>query len=367
MVAPQLPIRVMVVDDSAFMRYTVTRHLDGDPDITVVGSARDGLEALAKIPALRPDVVTLDVEMPRLDGLATLKRIMAECPTPVVMLSSLTQHGARTTVQALMRGAVDFVAKPAVSGDTEAVMAELIGKVKLAARVGLGARGDSRERPLSPPPVVEPVVAEASMVLDKPGPRPFHLGDPVLVIGASTGGPRALQRVLSDLPGDLPAAVVVVQHMPAGFTRSLAQRLNETCAISVQEAAPGDRLACGLALLAPGDYHLRFEGRHQVVLDQGPRRHHVRPAVDITMESAATQHGAHVVGAVLTGMGSDGTAGCRAIKEAGGRVAAEDESTSVVFGMPRSVIEAGLADHVVPLDEMGALLTSLVTNGRSGV
>jgi two-component system, chemotaxis family, protein-glutamate methylesterase/glutaminase len=360
MASLQSPVRVLVVDDSAFMRFAVTRYLEADPEIAVVGSARDGLDALTKIPALRPDVVTLDVEMPRLDGLATLKRIMAECPLPVVMLSSLTQRGARTTVQALMRGAVDFVTKPAVSGDIESVMEELIGKVKMAAN---GCSVES-QRPVIP---FEPAVVESTTSPDKPGPRPFHLGDPVLVIGASTGGPRAVHRVLSDLAGDLPAAVVVVQHMPAGFTRSLAQRLNETCAISVQEAVPGDRLARGLVLLAPGDYHLRFEGRHQVVLDQGPRRHHVRPAVDVAMESAAKQHGATVVGAILTGMGCDGTAGCRSIKEAGGRIVAEDESTSVVFGMPRSVIEAGLADHVAPLPNIGALLTNLVTNGRSGL
>jgi two-component system chemotaxis response regulator CheB len=354
------PIRVLVVDDSAFMRYAVTRHLEADPDITVVGSARDGLDALAKIPALQPDVVTLDVEMPRLDGLATLKRIMSEHPLPVVMLSSLTQQGARTTVQALVRGAVDFVAKPAVSSDIQSVMDELVGKVKMAA-TGCTVRPQRHAAPVELP------TSETALPPDKPGPRPCRATDPVIVIGASTGGPRALNRVLQDLQGDLPAAVVVVQHMPAGFTRSLAQRLNEICAIAVQEAAPGDRLACGLALIAPGDYHLRFEGRNQVALDQGPRRHHVRPAVDITMESAAKQHGARVVGAVLTGMGCDGTAGCRSIKDAGGRIVAEDESTSVVFGMPRSVIEAGLADHVVPVTEVGALLTRLVTNGNAGV
>ena len=350
------PIRVMVVDDSAFMRYTVAKYLEADPGITVVGSARDGLEALEKIPALRPDVVTLDVEMPRLDGLATLKRIMAECPLPVVMLSSLTQRGARTTVQALMRGAVDFVPKPAVSGDTPAVMEQLIAKVKIAANGCAVARH-------TPAPQLDVVSDEMFVAPDKPGPRPFHIGDPVIVIGSSTGGPRALNRVLTDLPGDLVAAVVVVQHMPAGFTRSLAQRLNETCAITVQEAAAGDRLARSLVLLAPGDFHLRLEGRNQVALDKGPRRHHVRPAVDVAMESAVKCHGPKVLGVVLTGMGSDGTEGCRRIKEAGGQVVVEDESSSVVFGMPRSVVEAGLADYVLPLTEVGAFVTKMVANG----
>lgn len=338
------PIRVLVVDDSAFMRYTVTKHLNTDPEIEVVGQARDGLDALKKIAALRPDVVTLDVEMPRMDGLTALRRIMREHPLPVVMLSSLTQRGAYTTIQALMRGAVDFVPKPMGSVDIGTVADELIAKVKIAARS-------------------QPADADAtapSSPKAKGGPRPFHPGDPLVVIGASTGGPRALQQVLSGLPNDFPAAVTIVQHMPPGFTRSLAQRLNECSSLTVQEAADGDRLAQGLALLAPGDFHLRFRNPHRVALDHGPRRNHVRPAVDVTMESAAEQHGAAVIGVVLTGMGADGREGARRIKAAGGRVIAEHESTSIVYGMPRSVVEAGLADEVVPLPEIAAVIAEWV-------
>ena len=355
------PIRVFVVDDSAFVRYTLTRHLTADAGITVVGSAHDGLDAMDKIPALKPDVVTLDVEMPRLDGLETLKRIMTECPVPVVMLSSLTQRGASTTIKALMRGAVDFVAKPSTSADVRAVMDELIAKVKAAASAQTAVKQQSQQK-AGPAKTEEAERAPAKGTL-----RPYRRGDPLIVIGSSTGGPGALNQVLTDIPGNIPAAITVVQHMPPGFTRSLAQRLNEVCAISVQEAANGDRLAQGLALLAPGDFHMQFEGNNQVVLDQGPRENHVRPAVDVTMRSAAEQHGGCVVGVILTGMGSDGTLGAAEIKRAGGKIVAQDAATCVVYGMPRSVVEAGLADHQVPLTAVGSLLMELVSNGHKRV
>jgi two-component system chemotaxis response regulator CheB len=371
-------VRVLVVDDSAFMRYAVARYLEADPDISVVGSASDGLDALVKIPALRPDVVTLDVEMPRMDGLTALQRIMVECPTPVVMLSSLTQRGAHATIRALMRGAIDFVSKPTTNSDIRTVMEELSAKVKMAADARPGRplggeaweqRGKRAEEQRSKKgfPVASGPLPPCSAAPAKIGPRSFHDGDPLIVIGASTGGPRALHQVLSALPADLPAALVVVQHMPPGFTRSLAQRLNEVSALAVQEAADGDRLARGLVLLAPGDFHLQFRGNKQVVLDQGPRCHHVRPAVDVTMESAAQHYGAAVVGVVLTGMGADGTAGAGYIKAAGGKVIAEHEATSVVYGMPRSVTEAGLADRVVALPDVAATLVGWVHNGHTGI
>ena len=339
------PIRVLVVDDSTFMRHAITKYLQTDPGITVVGAAYDGLDALAKISLLKPDVITLDVEMPRMDGLTTLKRIMAEHPTPVIMLSSLTQRGARPTVQALMRGAVDFIPKPSAGTDIGAIIEELIAKVKAAAGV----------RPVK----LQPQQSTAPPPAAKQMPRPLRKGDPLIVIGASTGGPRALHQVLSGLPADLPAAVMVVQHMPPAFTRSLAQRLNQSILLAVQEAANGDRLAKGLVLLAPGDFHLQANGR-RVVLDQGPPRNHVRPAVDVTMESAAREHGAAVIGVVLTGMGSDGTSGAERIRAAGGRVIAEDESTCVVYGMPRSVVEAGQANQVVPLPKVASALIEML-------
>ncbi len=345
------PIRVFIVDDSAFMRYTINRHLGADPDIIVVGSAENGLEALKKIPSLKPDVVTLDVEMPKLDGLSTLQRLMVDCPTPVVMLSSLTARGARTTIKALMYGAVDFVQKPAGSKETREVMSVLIQKVKAAAGVHAGKIAPARAE-------IAPPSRHAVM-------SPFSVGDPLLVIGASTGGPKALQEVMAHLPADLPAAVLIVQHMPAGFTKSLAQRLNDLSPLTVQEAADGDRLARGLALLAPGDFHMEITSNKRVKLTKDPRRNHVRPAVDITMETAARNFGKSVLGVVLTGMGSDGTDGARLIKQNGGRIVAEDESTSVVYGMPRSVVEAGLADKVVPLPTVAGTIVEVLKNGRA--
>jgi two-component system chemotaxis response regulator CheB len=255
-----------------------------------------------------------------------------------------------------MRGAVDFVPKPAASTDIRHVIEELSVKIRIAAGTKRLPAATMPKPHLTP----EPAVPSAT----KTGLRPFHPGDPVVVIGASTGGPRALQQVLADLPADLPAAVAIVQHMPAGFTRSLAQRLNENSPLTVQEATEGDRLAQGLALLAPGNFHLRFKGNKQVALDQGERRQHVRPAVDVAMESASEQHHQAVLGVILTGMGADGTAGARCIKTAGGQVIAEHESTSLVYGMPRSVIEAGLTDRVVPLTEVASTIVEVLHSGR---
>lgn len=341
-------IRVLIVDDSTFIRYTVAKYLEADLGITVAGEARNGLEALAQTQALKPDVIILDVEMPRMDGLTALERIMAEAPTPIIMLSALTQRGAHTTIQALMRGAFDFVPKPDARIDIRIVIEELKAKIKIAAAM--------------PPAIVRLPKTPSLSSWPKPGPQPFQAGDNLIVIGTSTGGPRALQRLLSDLPANLPAAVVVVQHMPPGFTRSLAQRLNESSALTVQEAVDGDRLARGLVLLAPGDFHVRLKRSH-ILLDNGPRRHYVRPAADVSMESAAQFHRANVIGVVLTGMGNDGTTGARHIKAAGGKIIAEHESTSVIYGMPASVVKAGLADQVVPLPEIGATLMEWIDKG----
>ncbi len=341
------PIRVLVVDDSAFMRHALTQYLSADRGITVVGSAYDGLDALAKMPILKPDVVTLDVEMPRMDGLTALKRIMTECPTPVIMVSSLTQRGARPTIQALMRGAVDFIAKPTAGVSMQATVRELTAKVQAAAGVRLTK-------------LSQPDTPASKSISAKQAPQPFRRGDPLVILGASTGGPRALEALLPALPADFPAAMLMVQHMPPSFTQSLAQRLNERCAVTVREAKDKDRLERGLVLLAPGDYHLQLEGLRRVALDQGPPRNHVRPAVDVTMESAATQYRSNVVGVVLTGMGSDGAVGAGKIRAAGGKVIVEDESTCVVYGMPRSVVEAGQADRVVPLPDIVSALMEML-------
>lgn len=339
--------RVFLVDDSAFLRHVLAKRLEAVADIQVVGSASNGIDALAQIPALKPDVVILDVEMPRMDGLTALERIMQECPTPVVMLSAYTQRGARITIQALIRGAVDFVTKPAGNTDIREVIDELANKIQIAAGSSLPAAGrDLKSR------TTHQAVGT--------GQNPIQQGDPMIVIGASTGGPRALQLILSQLPADLPAAVAVVQHMPIGFTSSLAQRLDESSPLTVKEASKHERLTHGLVLLAPGDHHLVFQRARRATLDNGPKRNHVRPAVDVTMESAVESFGANTIGVVLTGMGSDGTAGAECIKAAGGRVIAEHKSSCVIYGMPRSVVEAGLADDTVPLRRIASKIVKLV-------
>ena len=335
------PIRVMVVDDSAYMRMTITRYLSESPGIRVVGSARDGQEALEIIERLAPDVITLDVEMPRLDGLSTLRRIMADYPRPVIMLSSLTTEGASETIQALTLGAVDFVSKPGNKANVSAVMEEVAEKIRrsVQARIRIA-------------PVPSP---EAMANRSTPGHKPTRSmlrQDRIVVIGSSTGGPRALNLVIPELPGNLPAAVLIVQHMPAGFTHSLADRLDTLSPLKVQEAEPGDRPEVGKILLAPGGFHMTLNEAGEVALNQNPPVHGVRPAIDVTMASVVKYYGAACVGVILTGMGNDGTNGCTLIHNAGGRVIAEAESTCVVYGMPRSVAEARVVDEVVPLHEI---------------
>lgn len=342
------PIKVLVVDDSAFMRYTITQRLALSPEIQVVGTARDGQEALEVIPKLNPDVVTLDVEMPRLDGLSTLREIMADHPRPVIMLSSLTSQGAVETVQALTLGAVDFIAKPSNKANIGAVMDEVVGKIIRAARARVWVVPRNRN--------VEPAQ------LPKGGKtiRKLTAQDRVLVIGSSTGGPRALSTVVPSLPANLQAAVLIVQHMPAGFTRSLAERLDSLSALKIKEAEPGDKLEVGRALVAPGGFHMILDANGEIALNQNPPVHAVRPAIDVTMTSVVQRYGRVTVGVVLTGMGNDGTTGCTLIHSAGGKVISEAESTCVVYGMPRSVYEAGVVDLVVPLTEVAATIQRVI-------
>src|SRR4051812_6431894 len=369
--SPARPLRVLVVDDSVLMRQAVRRLLSADPGLEVVDIARDGLEALAKVEKLKPDVLTMDVEMPHMDGLSALKMPMERYPVPVVMLSSLTAAGAEATVRALALGAVDFMQKPSANhpGGLSALGDELVAKVKHASRARV-------RRPLltTPPrsasnngaataPVVSRLLGQASMPAAPAAAQPGREPDRLLIIGSSTGGPRALAEVVSSLPGDLPCAVVIVQHLPAGFTKSLAERLNQNSALTVSEAKDGDLLSVGHVLVAPGDFHLKIVGR-RVQLDMGPRRHGVRPSVDTTLETAAQSFGQSILTTILTGMGEDGTEGARAVKAAGGLVLAEDESTCVVYGMPRSVAERGLADEVIPLDHMAEAIARHVPTLR---
>ncbi|MGE5589061.1 MAG: protein-glutamate methylesterase/protein-glutamine glutaminase [Bacillota bacterium] len=356
------PIRVLVVDDSAFMRKVLTDLLNQDPELQVVGAARDGMDALDKVETLAPDVVTLDVEMPRLDGLSTLEELMKRRPLPVVMVSSLTRSGAEVTIRALAAGAVDFVAKPSgsISLDMSKVAGELVAKVKAARR----AR----------PRAAEPAAADtaganraaagpaAAAPLDEVrAPAALRLRTQrVVVIGCSTGGPGALHQVLPRLPGGLAAGVLVVQHMPAGFTRSLADRLNELSSLRVREARPGDLVEPGVALVAPGGYHMLVAPDQTIRLSQDPPLHGVRPAVDKTLESVVPVFGCHTLAVIMTGMGYDGARGVAAVRRAGGRAIAEDESTCVVYGMPKVVVETGNADRVVPLPDMARTIADMV-------
>lgn len=335
-------VRVLIVDDSTFARLSISRQLSSDPTIEVVGVARDGIEALEKVRELKPNVVTLDVDMPRMGGLKTLEHIMAEEPTPVIMLSSLTGRGTETTIRALELGAIDFFLKSsrATPDGFYGLNDDLNTKVKLAAGVEgtklkvRTRRGEMHSRP-------ERLAGGHSSSPSR-----------VIVIGSSTGGPRALHELIPDLPGDIPASVLVVQHMPPGFTKSLADRLNELSRIEVKEAQPGDILRQGTVLIAPGNYHMvvRMDGR--IGLNQKPPALGLRPAVDMTMQTVAQVYGALSIGVVLTGMGSDGTRGAASIKAAGGKIAAQDEATCVVYGMPRSVVESGNVDKIVPLLQM---------------
>lgn len=342
------PIRILIVDDSAYMRFTITKRLAETPGFQIVGAARDGLETMELIPKLNPDVITLDIDMPGMDGLTALRWIMAEHPCPVIMLSSLTIAGARETVQALTLGAVDFVAKPSNKANIEAIINELIQKIKQAKRIRL-----------SPIPLVnrlEPAPATHKTNIR----RPLTRQDKVVVIGASTGGPRALNMIIPRLPGNLAASVLIVQHMPVGFTRSLAERLNIISELEIKEAEAGDNLEIGLGLVAPAGYHMALDAAGSIALLTTPPIHGVRPAIDVTMSSAAQYYARNTIGVVLTGMGRDGTNGSALIHSAGGRVIVEDESTCAVWGMPRCVAEAGVADQTVPLDEIATSITKLV-------
>ena len=345
-------ISVLVADDSAFMRKVVSDLIAADPEIIVVGTARNGSDCIQKARSMRPDVITLDVEMPVMDGLAALPILATELGIPVVMLSSLTQAGADVTIRALSLGAVDFVPKPsgAISLDISAVRDELVDKIKAAAAVSAGRVRALAKDVRTPAPM--PAVSRAA-----PG---MAGARKVVVIGTSTGGPRALTQVVPWLPPNLPAGVLIVQHMPAGFTRSLAERLNGISRIRVAEAEGGEAIREGEALIAAGGRHMLVMPDGALALDDSPPMHGVRPAVDVTMNSAVDLFGRRMVGVIMTGMGSDGADAMARVKRAGGKTIAEHESTCVVYGMPRSVVERGAADKVVPLPRIADEIVNAV-------
>ena len=380
-------IKILVVDDSAFMRKVLSDLFKSQPDFEVVDIGRNGAEALEKVKQHSPDVVTLDVEMPVMDGLTALEQIMAVKPTPVVMVSSLTKAGADATIKALSLGAVDFVAKSAGSiSRIDEIEKDLLQKCREAAGVSgsrlrvapLIAAKPLRiqERTIAPTPPEKPIIVEKTLGVDKAAPSIVRtapvfgaisgVDDWIVAIGTSTGGPRALQEVLTRLPGSLPCPTVIVQHMPPGFTKSLAERLNTLSELTVKEAADNDRLVAGTVYIAPGDFHLtlrREASGTYVKLNKEPAIGGLRPAVDPMMVSVAETYGTKAVGVILTGMGHDGAKGMQAIKRLQGRTIAEDQSTSVVFGMPKAAIEAGVVDTILPLPQVAEGIVQCLKKG----
>ncbi|MBO8142028.1 MAG: chemotaxis response regulator protein-glutamate methylesterase [Firmicutes bacterium] len=391
------PIRVLVVDDSALMRQMISRFLE-EAGMEVCGTARDGIEGLQKALELSPDVITLDVEMPRMDGLEMLRRLMRERPLPVVMVSSVTQRQAPAAIEALLIGAVDVVAKPGgpISLNLADVRDELVAKVRAAARAvpgerpgagtGRGSRGQARtvaafeaaparESAEAFPPREAAAARELAAAIEgdrdgaaagdeavKPraagaqGPR----GPAPVIVGSSTGGPGALSTLLSGLPAGFPRPIIIVQHMPPGFTASLAHRLDSLSPLSVREAVEGRVPRAGEVWVARGGRHLVFDRRGRMRFSDAPPHLGVRPAVDVTLESAVDVWGGSVLAVILTGMGVDGCRGARKLKKAGGQVLAQDEATSVVYGMPRAVAELALADEIRSLPAMAGALVRAV-------
>ncbi len=349
-------IKVMVVDDSAFMRKVIADILERDPEIEVVYKARNGLDATEKVKQFSPDVMTLDVEMPGLNGLQTLEWLMENHPLPVVMVSSLTQEGTDTTIRALEQGAVDVIGKPSgsISLDIDKVGDDLIGKVKGAARSKILRQPALKSiKPLPQP--------DFSRRLQIPRNKSSGNVRKLILVGTSTGGPKALQHLLSGFPSDINAAILIVQHMPAGFTQSLANRLDSLYSIRVVEAKDGQEIENGTAYIAPGDFHMEvvrdIRGALAIRLNQEPPRGGHRPSVNVLFESAAKIADIDKYVVIMTGMGNDGTQGLIELSKSGIRLAiAEDRSTCVVYGMPRAAAETGHVDHILPLTDITKFL-----------
>ena len=354
-----MAVKVLVVDDSGFFRRRVSEILSADPNIQVVGTATNGREAIDQALALKPDVITMDYEMPMMDGITAVRHIMQRCPTPVLMFSSLTHEGARVTLDALDAGAVDYLPKnfEEISRNPDKVRQLLCEKVHTISRSnrrysGFSAPGSSPVAApggLASPAPVAPSRSAHATASAAPKRKSYKL----VAIGTSTGGPVALQRVLTQLPGSFPAPLVLIQHMPAAFTKAFAERLDKLCKIRVKEAEDGDLLRPGLALLAPGGKQMMIDGRGSVKILPGDERLNYKPCVDITFGSAAKSFNDKVLAVVLTGMGADGREGARLLKQCGSQVWAQDEASCVIYGMPMAIVKANLADAVYGLDDIG--------------
>ncbi|PBP51710.1 protein-glutamate methylesterase/protein-glutamine glutaminase [Pseudomonas syringae] len=378
-----MAVKVLVVDDSGFFRRRVTEILSSDPNIVVVGTATNGKEAIEQALALKPDVITMDYEMPMMDGITAVRHIMQRIPTPVLMFSSLTHEGARVTLDALDAGAVDFLPKnfEDISRNPQKVKQLLCEKINSISRSNRRSSGfgSASATPAAPAPSTlssrgsAPAPAPARAVPSRTATpaaasaAPAHHASAhpttsgtakrkaykLVAIGTSTGGPVALQRVLTQLPANFPAPLVLIQHMPAAFTKAFAERLDKLCKISVKEAEDGDVLRPGLALLAPGGKQMMVDGRGTVKILPGDERLNYKPCVDITFGSAAKSYGDKVLSVVLTGMGADGREGARLLKQAGSTVWAQDEASCVIYGMPMAIVKAELADAIYSLDDIG--------------
>ncbi|MDI6402432.1 chemotaxis response regulator protein-glutamate methylesterase [Balneolaceae bacterium ANBcel3] len=345
-------IKVLVVDDSALVRKILTEELNQHDDIKVVGSAMDPYAAREKIVELKPDVLTLDLEMPRMDGLSFLARLMKHYPMPVVVVSSLTPKNSENALMALQLGAVEVICKPGSAYSTQNISVQIVKAIRAASLARFNKNfGQKSEK--SPLPVIKDI-------------RLRNTTNKVVAIGASTGGTRAIEHILTQLSGDMPG-IAMVQHMPPVFTTGFAERLNKICAMEVREAEDGDYLEPGVALLAPGNYHMLVEksgARYYVRIKSGPPVHHQRPSVDVMFNSVAKSVGVNAIGVLLTGMGADGAKGMLAMKENGAHTMAQDEHTSVVFGMPKEAINMGAANEILPLQKIPEALVKTVSRQR---
>lgn len=365
-----MAVKVLVVDDSGFFRRRVSEILSTDPGIQVIGTANNGREAIEQVLVLKPDVITMDYEMPMMDGITAVRQIMQRCPTPVLMFSSLTHEGARVTLDALDAGAVDYLPKnfEDISRNPEKVKQLLCEKVHTISRSNrrysshfsapavspaAGRQAGVPAAGLRASPLGAAATAAAAPVSAAPRRKAYRL----VAIGTSTGGPVALQRVLTQLRSNFPTPIVLVQHMPAAFTKAFAERLDKLCQISVKEAEDGDVLRPGLALLAPGGKQMMIDGRGTVRILPGDERLNYRPCVDVTFGSAAKAYQDKVLAVVLTGMGADGREGARMLKASGSQVWTQDEASCVIYGMPMAVAKANLSDAVYSLDDIGRHLS----------
>ena len=339
-------IRVLIADDSAVMRKLLKDILESEPDIKVVATAKNGAEAVELVSEIKIDVITMDIEMPKMDGLTALQHIMDKKPTPTIMLSAMDKRKADIVMKSLDHGAVDFISKTSgnLSLDIEKIGQDIIRKIRMAAEVNV--------KKISRPRIVKPLLYT----------RKARGKNKIIAIGASTGGPKAILEVLSLLPRDIPAGIIITQHMPEGFTKSFAERLNWQSSVEVKEAEDGDLILPGLALVAPGDYHMEIVGG-KVALNRKPKVNSIRPSADIMMSSVAKIHGKNVIGVLLTGMGADGARGMKDIKDNGGKTIAQDKDSCVVFGMPKEAIALDAVDRIVPLSKIASEIMNCIEGG----